>query len=253
MPDVGFEQHNMYEDIKTSLRPNAMDNPSPPSVSKLAAKVAHELNNPLDAVLRYISLAQRKARLGDYSDIERYLNDAQFGLQRMVEILRELMEIGRQTNDVLGGPAPLPLLEVISHARRTVAPLAEQRQVTLKILGEIRNDIRTDLRLSQVLANVLKNAIEASPENAVVDTHVESTAATLTIHVVDNGAGFNESLHEKLFMPFVTTKAKGSGHGLGLAISRELMMTLGGTLTLANREPPQCGCVATIQMPLMNA
>src|SRR6478609_9503044 len=75
--------------------------PTGPEVTKLAAKVAHELNNPLDAVLRFVSLAQRKVKSGDYADIDRHLSDAQFGLQRMVEIHRELMDIGRQTNDVL--------------------------------------------------------------------------------------------------------------------------------------------------------
>ena len=48
---------------------------------------AHELNNPLDAVLRFVSMAQRKAKTGDYSDVDRHLSDAQFGLQRMVEVL----------------------------------------------------------------------------------------------------------------------------------------------------------------------
>src|ERR1035437_9492248 len=74
------------------------------AVSQLAAKVAHELNNPLDAVLRFVSLAQRKAKADQYTDIDKYLADAQFGLQRMTEVLRELIDLGRQTNELL---APL--------------------------------------------------------------------------------------------------------------------------------------------------
>ncbi len=53
-----------------------------------------------------------------------------------------------------------------------------------------------------------------------------------------------------LFTPFVTSKPKGSGHGLGLAISRELMVSLGGELTLDNRPAPSTGCIATILLAL---
>ncbi|MGN6369927.1 MAG: histidine kinase dimerization/phospho-acceptor domain-containing protein, partial [Phycisphaerae bacterium] len=110
--------------------------PHEPGVSKLAAKVAHELNNPLDAVLRYVSLAQRKAKSGQFSDIERYLADAQFGLQRMAETLRELMDLGRQTNDILSGGSrqnTVPLADLIAGAIRTAAAHAEQKHVALII------------------------------------------------------------------------------------------------------------------------
>ena len=237
-----------------------------PEVTQLAAKVAHELNNPLDAVLRYVSLAQRKARAGDFTDIERYLNDAQFGLQRMAEILRDLMEIGRETDAILRSPQKLPLPEVIGHARRTVAGLAEQRKVHLKLLGEIRADIHADIRLAQVLANVLKNAIEASTisgEDVCIRLSVESQNPAgahsepaggnmLRIDVCDRGPGIPEELLPRLFTPFVTTKPKGAGHGLGLAISRELMATLYGTLTIANQTAPEAGCIATLRVPITN-
>src|SRR6188768_1962929 len=78
---VGLERGNM---------PDGSEQP----VAKLAAKVAHELNNPLDAVLRFVSLAQRKAQMGEIADLQRHLADAQFGLQRMAEILRDLMQMG---------------------------------------------------------------------------------------------------------------------------------------------------------------
>ena len=222
------------------------------AVSKLAARVAHELNNPLDAVLRFVSLAQRKARAGDYSDLERHLSDAQFGLQRMAEILRELMEIGRQTHDVLARPHPKPLAELIAHALRTTAAQAEQKHVDITMENALPPQLmpRYDLRLSQVIDNVLKNAIEASPEHSDVVLKVAlSLEGRLAITVEDSGPGINIDLIPQLFLPFVTTKPKGAGHGLGLAISRELALSLGGTLFLDNRTPPDHGCIATILLP----
>ena len=154
--------------------------PSPsPGISKLAAKVAHELNNPLDAVLRYVSLAQRKAKSGDYSDIQRYLADAQFGLQRMAEVLRELMDIGRQTNEILSRPNLIPLTDLVAGAIRTAAAQAEQKHVSLVVKNLLPASVAPtyDLRLSQVLANLLKNAVEASPEDSAGSVHRSSRVA----------------------------------------------------------------------------
>ena len=232
-----------------------------PGVSKLAAKVAHELNNPLDAVLRYVSLAQRKAKSGEFSDIERYLADAQFGLQRMAEVLRELMDIGRQTNEILSRPHLTPLVDLMAGAIRTAAAQAEQKQVSLIVKNLLPTGTvpAYDLRLSQVLANLLKNAVEASPEGGavrfVVSLQQGSEKRMVAIRIEDSGAGVPGELLPNLFVPFVTTKPKGTGHGLGLAISRELVLSLKGTLTLENRDGVETagggtGCVATVLLPL---
>jgi two-component system, NtrC family, C4-dicarboxylate transport sensor histidine kinase DctB len=225
--------------------------PGSQAVSKLAARVAHELNNPLDAVLRFVSLAQRKARTGDYSDVERHLADAQFGLQRMAEILRELMDIGRQTHDIIARPLPKPLSELTAHALRTIAPQAEQKHVAVVVENSLPPQMtpRYDLRLSQVVANLLKNAVEASPENSGVKLSIQVAEGRLAISIEDSGPGINPDMIPQLFLPFVTTKPKGAGHGLGLAISRELVLSLGGTLMLDNRVPPDHGCIATILLP----
>ncbi len=224
-----------------------------PGVSKLAAKVAHELNNPLDAVLRYVSLAQRKAKSGEFSDIERYLADAQFGLQRMAEVLRELMDIGRQTNEILSRPNLTPLADLVAGAIRTAAAQAEQKGVSLVVKNLLPEGVSPayDLRLSQVLANLLKNAVEASPEGAavrfVVSLQQVANERMVAIRIEDSGAGVPGELLPNLFVPFVTTKPRGTGHGLGLAISRELVISLNGTLTLENRDGG--GCVATVLLP----
>lgn len=229
--------------------------PAGPGVTKLAAKMAHELNNPLDAVLRFVSLAQRKAKAGDYSDIDRHLADAQFGLQRMVEVLRELMDIGRQINDILARPAQLPLVDLIARATRTATAQAEQRRVSLVVKNLLASTLEPlyDLRVAQVLSNLLKNAVESSPEDGTVRIVVQSTfvgVPAITIAIEDAGPGIAPEMLPQLFTPFATTKPSGSGHGLGLVISRELVSSLQGDLTLANRPAPLTGCVATVTLPL---
>jgi two-component system, NtrC family, C4-dicarboxylate transport sensor histidine kinase DctB len=263
------------------MDPSSTPPPPAPSVAKLAAKVAHELNNPLDAVLRFVSLAQRKNQTGDHADVERHLADAQFGLQRMAEILRELMDLGRQTHEVLSQPQRVPLDEILTQALRTVAGIAEQKRIRIAVASapDAPTSAACDSRLAQILANLLKNAVEASPDNATVGLtihlqpspssgpqqeslfptdHWPLTTDHLVIAIQDEGPGIDPALLPRLFTPFATTKPRGKGHGLGLAISRDLTASLGGTLTLQNsgRQPgadpssPQGGCLATIRLPV---
>ena len=225
-----------------------------PTTAKLAAQVAHELNNPLDAVLRFVSLAQRKSQMGNHADVERHLADAQFGLERMAEVLRQLMDVGRQTQDVLGGERLEPLPALIEQALRTTAAQAEQKQIAITVDNSMPAHVapQFERRLSQVLANVLKNAVEAAPEHSSVRLAVCLAGdGMLEMTVEDSGPGIRPDLLASLFTPFVTTK--GGGHGLGLAISRDLIAALRGTLQLENRSSPAHGCVATVRVPLPTA
>jgi two-component system C4-dicarboxylate transport sensor histidine kinase DctB len=111
-----------------------------------------------------------------------------------------------------------------------------------------------DQRLSQVLSNLMKNAVEASPENGAVRlTVMMRDAGALQIRVEDSGPGVPSELLPQLFTPFVTSKPKGSGVGLGLSISRELVLSLQGELTLANREAPETGCIAVVTLPVASS
>jgi signal transduction histidine kinase len=226
---------------------------SQPATAKLAAQVAHELNNPLDAVLRLVSLAQRKSQAGQYADVDRHLADAQFGLQRMAEVLRQVMELGRQTHDALAGThrEVQVLAAILEQVVHTVGPLAEQKHVVVEVENRLPAGVvpQFDSRLMQVLSNLVKNAVEAAPEHSAVRVRVcLKCHCTLEIAVEDSGAGIGADLLPRLFTPFVTTK--GSGHGLGLVISRDLVTALHGTLQLENRASPEHGCVATVKLPL---
>ena len=111
------------------------------NLAKLAAKMAHELNNPLDAVLRFVSLAYcarpRPAIIPIWNGTWPM---AHFGLQRMTEILRGAMDVGRDTHDAPTRPQMLPLSELISHAMRTTAAQAEQKHVAIQVDNSLPNN-----------------------------------------------------------------------------------------------------------------
>ena len=242
----------MTQQTQTAKRREAVN----AGVTNLAAKMAHELNNPLDAVLRFVSLAQRKALAGDYSDLDRYLADAQFGLRRMAEVLRELMDIGRETNQILVRNTAVPLVDLIGRVTRTAAALAEPKGVSLVVKSMVGEGVAFDLRVAQVLSNLIKNAVEAAPTGSAVRVTAARRegegVSMVALTVEDSGAGIPPQILPQLFTPFVTSKAKGEGYGLGLAISRELVVSIGGTLTLENRAEA-AGCVATILLPVDEA
>jgi two-component system C4-dicarboxylate transport sensor histidine kinase DctB len=104
-----------------------------------------------------------------------------------------------------------------------------------------------------VLSNLLKNAVEATAEGTAVRLTAmlreREGRRMLALVVEDCGSGVPAELLPGLFTAFVTGKAKGEGHGLGLAISRELVVSMGGSLSLENRTDGQTGCVATLLLP----
>jgi C4-dicarboxylate-specific signal transduction histidine kinase len=102
--------------------------------------------------------------------------------------------------------------------------------------------------LRQVLINVLLNAAEATPagKQGRIQVRWVGSAKQLAIMIEDEGSGIGERDPEELFQPFITSKTRGTG--LGLAVSRQIVESLGGSIKLANRQGAGARC--TIQLPI---
>jgi signal transduction histidine kinase len=104
-------------------------------------------------------------------------------------------------------------------------------------------------QLHQVFVNLLLNGVEAMPDGGelrIAMQRVNTANPVGRVSFCDNGAGIPETIMQRIFEPFVTSKERGTG--LGLAISRRILEQHGGKLTAANREP--CGAVFTVELPL---
>jgi signal transduction histidine kinase len=215
-------------------------------LGKLASKVAHELNNPIDGIMRYINLAKRTIGEQDQSKPVEYLEHATEGLKRMVQIITELLEFSRSRHSPLEDMA---LDRIIDDAIKFIEPSAKTAGV------EIDRQYISGLpktksgNLFQVFCNLLKNAIEAMPNGGKVTISCdisEDNSAVIKFH--DTGQGFDPASSEAMFEPFFTTKTGGKGTGLGLAICRDIMEKYGGKITAQNA--PDNGSILTVYLPL---
>jgi signal transduction histidine kinase/putative methionine-R-sulfoxide reductase with GAF domain len=200
-------------------------------VGKLAAKVAHELNNPLDGILRFLNLAMRQ--LDKPEQARAYLEDSRIGLLRMSNILKELLVFSRSHR----GPATVASLTQVIH--QALAPYEHRAR---ECRTQIRLEVPPNLppcpsnELWEVIGNVVKNALDAMGENGVLTIRAVEEDSRVTITISDTGPGVPEELREKIFEPFFTTKHDSHGTGLGLALCRDALRRINGEITLVPSE-----------------
>ena len=195
-------------------------------IGKLAAGVAHELNNPLDGVMRYVSLAADG--LPKDSPQVPYLLEARRGLRRMADIVRDLLQFSRNANlDATTEDAERLAKDAVAQAingakDRVISTAFEFPPVGLPL----------PRGMFQVFANLAKNAVDAMPRGGTLSVAAQLASGRVLIRVSDTGTGIPEDIREHVFDPFFTTKEVGKGTGLGLPICQRIVERLGGTMTL---------------------
>jgi two-component system NtrC family sensor kinase len=214
------------------------------TVGRLAAGIAHEVGNPLSGILGYLSLV--RARAGDDAELRDYVDRVEAEVQRINEIVRGLLDLGRPAGTSWQVVQLDRLVRTCVDLVRA-GPDLKGREVTVEIPEGLVG--KTDPGpLSQVLINLLINAGQAVGEGGHVQVKAREDGDAVTLTVEDDGPGIPGQVLARLFQPFVTTKPAGKGSGLGLAVSEHLARTLGGTLTAHNRS--QGGASFTLRLPV---
>ena len=215
------------------------------AVGKVAGKVAHELNNPMDGILRYINLAARMLEGEAMEKPKEYLEQCRGGLMRMVRIISELLEFSRSTYTA---PEYASINKIVEDAVRTmdVRKDAVEIEVIEKFAGtEGRFKVGN---LFQVFCNLIKNAFDAMAGSGKLTITIDKTGDGLQVCFCDSGPGIEAGNNEVLFEPFFTTKKAGRGTGLGLAICKDIIDKYGGTIMAENA--PDGGAVFTVCLPV---
>jgi len=223
------------------------------TVGELTTSLAHQLNQPLAAILANAQAARRliEARPSDSREISEILTDIIEADKRAGEVitgLRELLRKGGtertpvEVNSLVGEVSRLLLSDVVI---RNAKLLFEPYTAPLTVFGD-----RVQIR--QVVLNLLVNAMEATAESVdserVVVVRTERAGAnTARISVEDTGPGLREETKQRIFEPFFTSKP--SGMGMGLPIARSIVEAHGGTISATNG--PGRGAVFTVVLPLV--
>jgi PAS domain S-box-containing protein len=219
------------------------------SVGRLAATVAHEINNPLESVINFIYLAKEHPEASE--EIKLYLNSADEELRRVAHITRQTLGFYRDDSQ----PISLTIADVI----QDVLTIYE-RKCQYKALN-IEQRIEPNLTLTavqgelkQILSNLIANAIDASREGGKIvicartSHHSPSGTRGALIAIADNGVGISDENKQSLFTPFFTTKSA-VGTGLGLWITKDLLEKRSGRIRFRSTDSVQSGTVMTIYLP----
>ena len=211
------------------------------SVGRLAAGLAHEIGNPIAAILGFEELLLDGGL--DEADQKDFLGRMKRETERINRILRDLLDFARPATVTRQADAidtPGSIQRAIDTARALLGPQKAMRDVDVRV--EMENDLPlvtlSDEHLVQVLLNLLLNAADAVPPNAGrIDIRAARTSSGVRVEVEDNGPGVAPEIRDRLFEPFTTTKEVGKGTGLGLAVCRGLLEGAGGSITSEEGQP----------------
>ncbi|AUX37816.1 MULTISPECIES: ATP-binding protein [Sorangium] len=205
------------------------------SVGRLAAGLAHEIGNPIAAILGFQELLLAGGLTPD--EEREFLERMKRETERIHKILRDLLDFARPAARGAGDAGEEPsgsVAEALADVVSLVSPQKAFRAV------ELVRDVAPDVppvqlshgRLVQVLLNLLLNAADAVPRagGRVWVRASRAAGGGARIEVEDNGPGIAEAVRETLFEPFITTKEVGEGTGLGLAVCRGLVEAAGGAI-----------------------
>ena len=221
------------------------------SVGQMAAGVAHEIGNPLSAIMGYSDLLVTSETWGDAEQdlVKRIEKEA----KRIDRIIRDLLDYARpkQTHAASCWPN-----QAIEEAIELLSLQPRFRQATL------RQEVAADLpivpiessTLMQVLINLLLNAADATQGKGPIwlsaALHTTEGPPLLMLCVEDAGPGVPATLRAKIFEPFFTTKEPGKGVGLGLAICQRTLLEVGGNLEVTDSTHSATGACFRITLPL---
>jgi signal transduction histidine kinase len=196
------------------------------AVGELAAKIVHEVNNPLAVIKTSLAIVSKRLSNGDRNKENLIVIEEEIG--RIARIMRQLLDFSRPSSDI----ALLQVNEVIQQLMKFVEGELAARQIESRL--ELADDlpaIRMSLdQLKQVLLNLIKNAQDAMPQGGTLLCKTTSQAGGLSISVADTGSGIPAEYLRRVFEPFFTTKKHGGGMGLGLSVSANIVKSSGGTI-----------------------
>jgi two-component system, NtrC family, sensor kinase len=221
------------------------------SVGRMAAVLAHEINNPLEAVTNVLFLAQTTEGLPDGA--RQYLQIADAELKRIAHITRQTLGFYRESS----APITFHLATLLD----SVVDLLQAKQIVKRAIIDKQCEKELQMtafqgELRQVVSNLLMNSLDAIDEagrvtlRATISRGLRDARRCIRITIADNGQGMSGTVLGQIFQPFFTTKGS-VGNGLGLWVSKQIVEKHGGWIQVHSRTGgPRQGTTFSIVLPV---
>jgi signal transduction histidine kinase len=202
------------------------------TIGKLAAGVAHELNEPLGSILGFAQLAKKNAGMPKQAvqDLDRIVSASLHAR----EVIRKLMLFARQMPP---RRTRLSLNQVVKEGLYLFEARCARQGINLELsLGQDLPEVYADAtQLTQVLTNLVVNAIQAMPRGGKLSVATRADHEAIVLRIEDTGEGMSPEVKKQIFLPFFTTKEADHGTGLGLAVVHGIVTAHRGTIQVDSR------------------
>lgn len=233
------------EDLEQTHR-RLMQSEKMAGLGRLAAGVAHEINNPMSGIMLYANLV--KEELGEEhqlaTDLETIIHEA----ERCKVIVADLLEFSHQNTYEM---EPVNLNEVVQKTLTILQhqPLFQNIEINRQFDPDLPPILGNSIRLNQVTMNIVVNAAQAMEGKGTIRilSRIRANKDVVELEISDSGPGIPDELLEKIFDPFFTTKATGEGTGLGLSVSYAIVKEHKGTIRV--KSSAGNGTVFTLRFP----
>jgi len=219
-------------------------------IGQLAGGVAHEVRNPLNAILSISEALFQEEGIAGRTEYQEYIEHIRTQVNRLSKLMTDLLGLGKPSRSADIRPVPLERLCATTIKLWKVTKVAQDYPVTFsgEVAGEQPWVFADSMRLQQAILNLMDNAAQCSPKGSGISLHiVRGSHRTIALRIQDSGVGIAQEKLERIFEPFFTLRTKGTG--LGLTLVKHFVESMGGEITIRNNEPAP-GCTAELILNL---
>jgi len=236
--ELDHASHLLGKNIEASTQARKDAEQANKEKSMFLTRTSHELRTPLNAILGFAQLLEVELDDGKHKENVKVIKSAG---EHLLKLIDEVLDIARiESGEVQLALNPTPINDLLAEAIQYIAPLGKIRDI------QIKHEIQANLvalaerqKLLQVVLNLLSNALKYGPFNSTVTVTAYQSNEKIIIEVFDEGTGIPEGLKARLFTAFDrlgAEQSKTEGTGLGLALSKQMMLAMQGSIHVAKNK-----------------